>query len=300
MTVSFPNAETLGLGRLHHCDCAEILPALPADSIDLVITSPPYNIGKAYEKRASLADYVAFQRAMIEECHRLLSPTGSICWQVGNFVDSGEIIPLDSIVIPIIRDLGMKIRSRVVWTFGHGMHCTRRLSGRHDTVVWATKSDDYRFDLDAIRVPQKYPEKRHYKGPRKGELSGNPLGKNPGDVWEISNVKNRHPEKTDHPCQFPQELVRRLVSPLTKVGDVVLDPFAGSGTVGAVCNDLGRRSILIERDPGYCEIIRKRLGGSMLTGEEAPHTLGHEEAARQNLRPTGRNHQQSKRVQQNC
>ena len=270
MTASSPNAETLGLGRLYRGDCAEILPSLSGGSIDLIVTSPPYNIGKAYEKRTHLADYVTFQRSVIQECHRLLSPTGSVCWQVGNFVDNGEIVPIDSIVIPIFRELGMKIRSRVVWTFGHGMHCTRRLSGRHETVVWATKSDDYRFDLDAIRVPQKYPEKRHYKGPRKGELSGNPLGKNPGDVWEISNVKNRHPEKTSHPCQFPSELVRRLVLPLTKPGDMVLDPFAGSGTVGAVCNDLGRRSTMIERDAGYCDLIRSRIGMDDLEAANQP------------------------------
>lgn len=253
-------AEALRLAQLFHADCAAILPLVETESVDLVLTSPPYNIGKSYERKARLDDYVEFQRRIISDCYRILAPNGSICWQVGNYVNSGEIVPIDSIVIPIFRELGMKIRGRIVWTFGHGMHCTRRLSGRHETIVWATKSDDYRFDLDSIRIPQKYPGKRHYKGPNKGELSGNPLGKNPGDVWEISNVKNRHPEKTEHPCQFPSELVRRLVLPLTAPGDMVLDPFAGSGTVGAVCNDLGRRSVLVERNAEYCEIIRHRLG----------------------------------------
>jgi adenine-specific DNA-methyltransferase len=287
------NAAAYGLSTLLHGDCAEILPILPDSSVNLVVTSPPYNIGKAYEKRASFADYVAFQRSVITQCHRVLKANGSICWQVGNYVMDGEIVPLDSIVIPIFRELGMKIRSRIVWTFGHGLHCSRRLSGRHETIVWATKSDDYRFNLDSIRVPQKYPNKRHYKGPNKGELSGNPLGKNPGDVWEISNVKNRHPEKTSHPCQFPEELVRRLVLPLTAPGDVVLDPFAGSGTVAAVCNDLGRASIIIERDRSYCDVIRKRLQTEAENGfavqsvaaitcvavrESIPH-LGHDNAA---------------------
>ncbi|WP_018900838.1 site-specific DNA-methyltransferase [Rhizobium sp. 2MFCol3.1] len=256
------NAEAIGLCALYADDCAEVLPKLPTGSVDLVITSPPYNIGKAYEKRAALDAYVDFQTTIIDECFRLLGENGSICWQVGNWVAAGEIVPLDSIVIPIFRSLGMKIRSRVVWTFGHGMHCTRRLSGRHETIVWATKSDDYHFDLDSIRVPQKYPNKRHYKGPNKGELSGNPLGKNPGDVWDISNVKNRHPEKTSHPCQFPEELVERFVRSLTKPGQTVLDPFAGSGTVGAVCNRLDRKSVLVERAPEYVDIIRNRLGGA--------------------------------------
>ncbi|KPH04260.1 site-specific DNA-methyltransferase [Rhizobium acidisoli] len=255
------NAEAIGLCALHTGDCAEVLPQLPTGSVDLVVTSPPYNIGKAYEKRAALDAYVDFQTGVINECVRLLGPDGSICWQVGNWVDNGEIVPLDSVVIPIFRALGMKIRSRVVWTFGHGMHCRRRLSGRHETIVWATKSDEYHFDLDSIRVPQKYPNKRHYKGPKMGQLSGNPLGKNPGDVWDISNVKNRHPEKTSHPCQFPEELVERLVKSLTKPGQKVLDPFAGAGTVGAVCNRLDRKSVLVERVPEYVDIIRERLGG---------------------------------------
>ncbi|NTI49006.1 site-specific DNA-methyltransferase [Agrobacterium rhizogenes] len=253
------NPEAARLCTLYNGDCAEILPTLPDASVNLIVTSPPYNIGKAYERRARLDDYVAFQRSVITDCHRVLRANGSICWQVGNYVDDGEIVPIDSLVIPIFRELGMKIRSRIIWTFGHGMHCTRRLSGRHETVVWATISDDYLFDLDAIRVPQKYPQKRHYKGPKKGELSGNPLGKNPGDVWEISNVKNRHPEKTAHPCQFPEELVQRLVLSLTAPGEIVLDPFAGSGTVGKVCSRLGRPSILIERDEAYCDLIRERL-----------------------------------------
>ncbi|UIK01032.1 site-specific DNA-methyltransferase [Rhizobium leguminosarum] len=199
---------------------------------------------------------------MINGCFRVLGNRGSICWQVGNWVDAAEIIPLDSLVIPIFRRLGMKMRGRMVLMFGHGLHCTKRFSGRHETIVWATKSDDYHFDLDSIRVPQKYPNKRHYNGPNKGQLSGNPLGKNPGDVWEISNVKNRHPEKTNHPCQFPEELAERLVLGLSKLGQTILDPFAGSGTVGTVCYRLERRSVLIERAPEYVDIIRNRLGGS--------------------------------------
>ncbi|NKJ07906.1 site-specific DNA-methyltransferase [Rhizobium sp. SG741] len=254
-------AEALDLCALYNGDCADILPSLPNSSVDLVVTSPPYNIGKAYEKKSALEDYIDFQRTVIEECDRLLSPNGSICWQVGNWVHAGEIVPIDSIIIPLLRRLGMKVRGRIVWTFGHGMHCSRRFSGRHETIVWATKSDDYHFDLDSVRVPQKYPNKRHYKGPNKGELSGNPLGKNPGDVWDISNVKNRHPEKTAHPCQFPEELVERLVLSLTREGQTVMDPFAGSGTVGAVCNRLRRSSVLVERDQTYLDIIRSRLRG---------------------------------------
>jgi adenine-specific DNA-methyltransferase len=250
---------THGLCELHHGDAAAVLKTVASNSVQVVVTSPPYNIGKAYESRTSLEEYLAFQEGILRECHRVLATEGSLCLQVGNHVRDGEILPLDSVMIPLLRELGMKIRNRIVWTFGHGLHCSKRLSGRHETIVWATKTDAYHFDLDAIRVPQKYPGKRYFKGPRKGELSGNPLGKNPGDVWDISNVKHKHPEKTAHPCQFPEGLVDRLVRSLSKPGDTVLDPFSGSGTVGAVCNRLGRRSILIEQKRDYVAIAEKRL-----------------------------------------
>lgn len=253
------DAIRFGLCELRHGDAADVLPRLATGSVQLVVTSPPYNIGKAYEKMVSLEQYLSFQEGIVRECHRALSDDGSICWQVGNYVRDGEVVPLDSVMIPLFRSLGMKVRNRIIWSFGHGLHCANRLSGRHETVIWATKSNAYHFDLDTIRVPQKYPQKKYFKGPKKGELSGNPLGKNPGDVWEISNVKHNHPEKTAHPCQFPEELVRRLVLSLSRAGDLVLDPFSGSGTVGAVCNRQERRSILIEQEAAYVEIAQRRL-----------------------------------------
>ncbi|KSV87546.1 site-specific DNA-methyltransferase [Sinorhizobium sp. GL28] len=263
-----PTTTLVGRSQVRHGDAADILPTIEGESVGLVVTSPPYNIGKSYEKRTSLVQYIEFQRAIIQECHRVLRPDGAMCWQVGNYVGGGEVLPIDSIIIPIFREMGMKVRNRIVWTFGHGLHCKNRLSGRHETIVWATKSDEYRFDLDPIRVPQKYPQKKHYKGPKKGELSGNPKGKNPGDVWDdISNVKHNHPEKLDHPCQFPEALINRLVLGLTAPGDCVLDPFAGTGTVGAVCNRLGRPSILIEREERYAKMAARRLSDGLLSNQ---------------------------------
>jgi adenine-specific DNA-methyltransferase len=187
-------------------DNRSFLSNFPADHFKLIVTSPPYNIGKAYERKSSLATYIDAQTEVISQCSRVLHPQGSICWQVGNHVDDGEVFPLDAILYPVFKRLGLKLRNRIVWHFGHGLHCSRRLSGRHETILWFTKSDSYTFNLDPIRVPSKYPQKRHFKGPRAGELSGNPLGKNPSDVWDIPNVKNNHVEKTLHPCQFPVEL----------------------------------------------------------------------------------------------
>lgn len=204
---------------------------LPAGLFQLIVTSPPYNIGKQYERRSSLDDYLAGQAQVISECVRLLAPSGSLCWQVGNHVTTdGEVVPLDIALYSVFKSHGLKLRNRIVWHFEHGLHCKNRLSGRHETILWFTKSDDYVFDVDPIRVPAKYPNKKAFKGPKKGQLSGNPLGKSPGDVWIIPNVKSNHCEKTEHPCQFPVELIERLVLSMTREGDRVFDPYMGVGS----------------------------------------------------------------------
>lgn len=250
-------------------DCLALLRDIPDESVQLVITSPPYNIGKPYETKMSLKDYVAQQQTVIESCVRVLAPTGSICWQVGNFVDKGQITPLDIVLYPIFERLGLQLRNRIVWHFEHGLHCSKRFSGRYETVLWFSKTQDFKFNLDPVRVPQKYPGKRHFKGPKAGELSGNPLGKNPGDVWIIPNVKSNHVEKTAHPCQFPVELVERFVLALTDDDDWVFDPFLGSGTsvIAALKHD--RRGMGAELAPDYVRIardrVREQLAGRLAT-----------------------------------
>jgi adenine-specific DNA-methyltransferase len=231
----------------------------PDEFFDLIITSPPYNVGKPYEKRASQEVYIEEQVAAIAEATRLLASRGSICWQVGNYVDDGEIFPLDILLYSRFKDHGLRLRNRIIWTFGHGLHCQKRFSGRHETILWFTKGDDYHFDLDAVRVPSKYPNKKHFKGPNKGELSSNPLGKNPTDVWDIPNVKFNHVEKTDHPCQFPVGLVERLVLALTKPGDRVLDPYLGAGSSAVAALKHGRRAYGCDIMPEYIEIAMRRI-----------------------------------------
>lgn len=244
---------------LYHGDCLNLLGSVPDSFVKLVVTSPPYNIGKRYERRLKLDEYLEAQARVIKECVRVLAPDGSICWQVGNFVDDNEIIPLDIALWPTFRDLGLRMRNRVIWHFEHGLHCSRRFSGRYETIVWLTKSDDYFFNLDVVRVPQKYPGKRHFKGPRVGELSCNPLGKNPGDVWLIPNVKHNHVEKTIHPCQFPVELVERLVLAMTRRGDWVLDPYLGVGTSAAAAVRHGRRAMGADLVPEYVTVAEERV-----------------------------------------
>jgi DNA modification methylase len=256
---------------LYQGEALDYLKSVPDESVKLVVTSPPYNIGKSYESRVSIDAYLRTQTEVIRELYRVLRPDGSICWQVGNYVDAGEVFPLDIYFYPVFKNLGMQLRNRIVWGFGHGLHATRRFSGRYETLLWFSKTDRYLFNLDPVRVPSKYPGKRHYKGPRIGEPSGNPLGKNPSDVWEVMleewecgfwdlpNVKSNHPEKTAHPCQFPVELVERCVLSMSEPGDWVYDPYAGVGTTVVAAIRQGRRGMGSEKEADYVAIATSRV-----------------------------------------
>jgi adenine-specific DNA-methyltransferase len=250
-------------------DNLEFMQRFPDGHFKLIVTSPPYNIGKSYESKKSLAGYVSMQEKVIDEAVRLLDENGSLCWQVGNFVDNGEIVPLDLVLYPVFAKHNLKLRNRIVWHFGHGLHSTKRLSGRYEVILWFTKSDDYTFNLDPIRVPSKYPGKKHFKGPNKGKLSGNPLGKNPSDVWEIPNVKSNHVEKTDHHCQFPVELIERLVLSLTEEGDRVFNPYLGVGSTVLAAELHGRHGFGCDIDPHYIQQAEDRyqalLDGTLKT-----------------------------------
>lgn len=255
---------------LHTGDALHFAQQLPPYFAKLIITSPPYNIGKDYEVRQSLRAYLQEQATLIEQLVRVLHPQGSIVWQVGNYVEDGEVFPLDIFYYDIFKDLGLSLRNRIIWHFGHGLHASKRFSGRYETLLWFTRKD-YTFNLDAVRVPSKYPGKRHYKGKNKGKPSGNPLGKNPSDMWEfvmqewdeelwdIPNVKSNHPEKTAHPCQYPIELVERCVLAFTDADDWVYDPYCGVGSalIGALRHD--RRAVGSDQDSGYVEIAADRI-----------------------------------------
>ena len=246
----------------HHIerrDNLSFMRGLADESMHLIVTSPPYNLGKEYEKRRSQDCYIEEQVATIAEAVRLLHPKGSICWQVGNYVDDGEIFPLDILLYQKFKDHGLQLRNRIVWTFGHGLHCQKRFSGRYETILWLTKSDDYTFNLDPIRIPSKYPEKKHFKGPKKGEVSSNPLGKNPSDIWDIPNVKANHVEKTLHPCQFPVALVERLVLALTDAGQNVLDPYLGVGSSAIAALKHERNAYGCDTMQEYIDIALDRI-----------------------------------------
>jgi len=246
---------------IRHGDCLRFLRTLPPRSVQLVLTSPPYNVGKEYETRQTLEEYLSFQADVIDECIRLLKPGGSLCWQLGNrFGERRELVPLDALLYPIFSARHeLQLRNRIVWHFGHGLHCQSRFSGRYETVLWYTKGDLYEFNLDAVRVPQKYPGKLAYHGTNRGRPSGNPLGKNPGDVWAIPNVKGNHVEKTAHPCQFPIALAENLILAFSRPRHLILDPFLGAGTTAVAALKNSRRAVGAETQADYIKIIRDRV-----------------------------------------
>lgn len=277
--------------RLLTADSLDGLDDIDDGSCGLVITSPPYNIGKEYEKphRRSLDEYLDWLRPIIKKIAEKVAQDGHICWQVGNYVNKSEVFPLDYFFYEIISSLGFKLRNRIIWHFNFGLHAKKRFSGRYETVLWFSRSDQYFFNLEPVLVPQLYPGKRHSKarGNKAGRPSGNPKGKNPSDfwtfsprqaflddpIWEFPNVKANHPEKTIHPCQFPSELAERCVLALTRVGDCVLDPFAGTGTSIIAAAMHGRRGIGIDKSQEYIDLAQERLQ-KLYRGELKTRPLG--------------------------
>jgi len=251
---------------IYNGDCLEFLKTIPDESIDLIVTSPPYCMGKAYEDpKDDLNTFREAHERIFDEIYRVLKVNGSLCWQVGYHVSDKCVVPLDYIVYGVFeerskdKDYPLILRNRIIWTFGHGLNSTKRFSGRHETILWFTKGEQTYFNLDDVRVPQKYPGKRAYRGPHKGELSGNPLGKNPSDVWDIPNVKANHVEKTAHPCQFPVAIPRRLILALTEPGALILDPYMGAGTTGVASVIENRRFAGAEIKSEYYTIAKQRI-----------------------------------------
>ncbi len=274
---------------IYHGAAIDFIKSIPEKSIKLIVASPPYNIGKEYEENLSITDYVQEQEEIIPLMYSVLRDSGSICWQVGNYINSGEVYPLDIFYYKMFKEQGMYLRNRIIWRYGHGLHATKRFSGRYETILWFSKSNEYTFNLDPVRVPAKYPGKKYSKGPKKGQVSGNPKGKNPSDyweivkrnwisewedgIWEIPNVKAHHVEKTIHPCQFPVELVERCVLALTDEHDRVLDPYMGVGSTILAALLHNRRALGSEKEKQYIDIAKERVG-QFIRGELRTRPLG--------------------------
>jgi len=221
-------------------DCRDFLGRLPDDSARLFFSSPPYGIGKSYEKGETLEQWMELQRHVLAEAFRVLQPGGWLCWQVGNHVfkrkgaKRSEVLPLDYPTMEVAKDVGFSLQQRIIWHFRHGLHAKHKFSGRHETICVFSKGVVPHFDAD------KHPDSIGY-------------------VWDIPNVKANHPEKTEHPCQFPIELAERCILSMTLPGELVVDPFAGVGTVAIAAIKQGRAVRSCDRDPTFVATARRRL-----------------------------------------
>jgi len=228
-------------------DVLDYLDSLPDGSVDLLVTSVPYNVGKTYGSTAGdslrFTYWMGWMMQVVSEASRVLRDGGVLAFQAGSTYDHlDQIVPIDMLMLDTVQKSGLSLQNRIVWQVPHGLTPKRRLAGRHETVIVASKGVPAHFNAASARTPQKQPGKRAFKGPNKGSISSHPLGAWPTDVWQIANVGHNSPEKVPgHPCQMPEELARRLVQLYTMPGDLVVDPFSGSGTTHAVCIQTGRR-----------------------------------------------------------
>jgi len=227
--------------------------------IDAVITSPPYNIGKEYESIRPLDEYIEWTTEWVNDSNNLLSPSGSLLLNLGYvpIENRGRAIPLSYLLWDKVP---MYLNQEIVWNYSAGVACKNYLSPRNEKILWYVKNEgNYTFNLDSIRDKNvKYPNSK-----RNGKPRVNSLGKNPSDVWEIAKVttgQNRSSEeRTPHPAQFPTDLINRLVLGFTNEGNIVLDPFAGSGTTFESCLRNRRFCVGFEIMPEYCEIAKQRI-----------------------------------------
>ena len=249
--------------RAYHGDALNMNEILKSESIDLVVTSPPYNIGKEYEEVIHLDDYLDFMQQWMSKAERTLTTDGSFWLNIGfrKESDGRQYVPWEYEVYPVIRDeMNISLVQQVIWHYKAGVNCRHRFSPRKETWLYCVADlDDYIFNLDKVRVPAKYPNQK-----KDGELKVNPKGKNPGDVWDIPKVtsgKGRaSPERTEHPAQYPEDVIERIIKASSNPGDVVLDPYLGSGTTMKVARDLGRSCIGIELEKEYLDdIVQERV-----------------------------------------
>ncbi len=226
-------------------DAIEEMKKIPDASVKLVATDPPYNLSKDYgtsKDSLAFADYLEFSRRWLNEAVRVLNDDGSIYIFMG-------MRYISYIYVILEQELGMSFNSWITWHYTQGVGKTRGFSPRHDDILFFTKHpENFTFNLDAIRVPQKYYRK-----------ANNMLGANPGNVWEFSHVHYCNKNRLNHPTQKPEALFERIVLASSNPGDMVLDPFMGSGTALVVCRQLRRNAIGIEINPDYVAMARERL-----------------------------------------
>ncbi|MDE6065999.1 MAG: site-specific DNA-methyltransferase [Duncaniella sp.] len=246
-------------GLLYNMDCEKALAQLDMPCLASTITSPPYNIGKEYERVMPLEEYLNWLSRIATSIEKITLPNGNFILNVGylSVGEKGRAVPIPYLVWDRIP---FYFNQEIIWHYEAGVAAKKYLSPRNEKILWYVKDkDSYTFNLDPIRDPNvKYPNQK-----KNGKLRCNSIGKNPSDIWEIAKVTsgtNRSSiERTAHPAQFPEDLIRRLMLGFTNQNDLVLDPFMGSGTVGSVSIELKRKFIGFEINPEYCKIAKKRI-----------------------------------------
>ncbi|WP_245295967.1 DNA methyltransferase [Methylobacterium sp. C1] len=239
--------------RVIEGDCLSIMETLDPGSIDLVLTSPPYNAGKEYEKRLTRQGYEDFAREWTCHLPGLLSDKGAVWLNLGYMLDGRKLHPLEYIYHPIMEELGFHLVQPITWSFRGGMTYRRRFAHRTERLLWWVRDlDNYEFRLDHVRdlCERVTADKR-----------SNPLGNNPTDLWPVKRVAGgpaAGPDKV-HPCQMPVPIASRIIETSTRVGATVLDPFAGSGTTAVAAHEMGRGYIMIEQEKRYIRKMKDRL-----------------------------------------
>lgn len=240
-------------------DCVSLMGQLPSLSVDLTVTSPPYNIGKEYEQILPVEDYLAWCESWLYEIYRITAANGAFWLNLG-YID----LPGRAKAIPIPYLLWDKVpfylQQEVVWNYGAGVASKKSFSPRNEKFLWYLKNpEQYVFNLDEVRDPNvKYPNQK-----KNGKLRCNPLGKNPTDVWlfpKVTSGANRSSkERTVHPAQFPLAVIERIIKACSNAGDVVLDPFMGSGSTAEAALRNKRAVLGFEIDPKYIQVTSQRL-----------------------------------------
>lgn len=254
---------------LNIMDCCDFLKAIPDESVQLICIDPPYNLALAdwdiYE------NYIDWAAKWLREAYRVLSPEGSMVIFGGiQFRDakSGDLI---DIIHYLRHNTNFQLINAIIWRYKNGMSAHRYFANRHEEIIWLVKTNGYYFDLDSVREP--YSEKDLEAALKDKRLNPeNTLkGKNPTNVWEINRLNGNSKERVGHPTQKPTEIIERLVKALSYPGSVVLDFFAGSGTVGGACIAEGRRCLMCDNDPASVAYFNRRLALMRQAGQSADY-----------------------------
>lgn len=233
----------------HRGDCLDVLPTLPAGCAHFVFADPPFNIGYQYDEyddAREMADYLAWSDRWLAECARVLHPHGSLFVAICDEYAAEYKVKLDA--------LGLTMRNWIIWHYTFGPHLTRKFGRDHAHVLYYVRDPKrFTFNADAVRIES--------ERQRSGDRRANPAGRVPGDVWSVPRLPGNAKERTGHPCQMPEAILARIIAATTNPGELVLDPFAGSGTTLAVAKKLGRSAIGVELSRDYHARIGERLEG---------------------------------------